>query len=79
MPKLQLRADSEYETRLDKASEALNQPNPVSIRNAARMYVVSKTTLGNRFFQRAKARNQAHVTQQLLTEEEEIELVKWAE
>jgi len=79
MPKLKLRADSEYETRLDKAIEALNQPNPVSIRNAARMYGVSKSTLGNGFFQRVKPRNQAHVTQQLLMEEEEIELVKWAE
>jgi len=43
------------------------------------MYGVSKTTLGNRFFERAKPRNQAHVTQRLLTEEEEIELVKWTQ
>ena len=79
MPKAKPRSDSEYKTRLDKAIEAPNQANPVSIRSAARTYGVSKTTLGNRFFEKAKPRNQAHVTQQLLTEEEEIELVKWTQ
>ena len=79
MPKVKPRSDLEYKTRLDKAIEALNKPNPISIRSAAGMYGVSKTTLGNRFFERAKPRNQAHVTQQLLTEEEEIELVKWTQ
>ena len=31
MPKVKLQPDSEYKTHLDKAIEALNQPNPVSI------------------------------------------------
>ena len=79
MPKVKPRSDSKYETRLNKAIEALNRPNPVSIRSAAHLYGVSKTTLGNRYFERAKPRNQAHVAQQLLTEEEEIELVKWTQ
>ncbi|KAG0638605.1 hypothetical protein HOY80DRAFT_1077718 [Tuber brumale] len=77
MPKVKTRSDSEYKTCLNKALEALNQPNPVSIRSTAQMYRVSKATLGNRVFQRAKPWNKAHVTHQLLIMEEEIELVKW--
>jgi len=75
--KVKPQSDLEYETCLNKALETFSQPNPVSIKSAALSHGVSKTTLGNIFFQSGKPLKKAHVSQKLVTEEEEIELVKW--
>ena len=73
------RPDSEYELRLLHAFEALNKDETLSLRTASRQFGVSRTTLTNRHQKKAKPRIQAHLEQQLLTEEEEKELQQWAE
>jgi helix-turn-helix, Psq domain len=67
---------AEYNARIDDALEAYKLGNYKSYRAAARAFDVSKTTL----IERAKGRttrNLAHEDQQILSVEDETELVQW--
>jgi O6-methylguanine-DNA--protein-cysteine methyltransferase len=67
---------AEYNGRIDDALQAYKSGEYTSYRAAARAFDVSKTTL----IERARGRNPynlAHEDQQILSAEEETELVRW--
>ena len=77
MTKARVRTDSDYERRIQHALTTLKSDPALSIRAAGVKFGVSRTTLRNRDFGKTQPRNQAHKKQQLLTEEEENEMVAW--
>jgi len=79
MSKARLRTDSDYESRIQHALTTLKSEPTLSIRAAAVRFGVPRSTLRDRHFGKSQPRNQAHKKQQLLTEEEENEVVAWIE
>lgn len=77
MARVKLRKNSEAEKRISLALNALHSDKNLSIRAAGRKYGVPRTTLTNRYYDRAKPKTEVHVQQQLLTAEEEIAIERW--